>query len=100
MKSWQAAKWAEWIFLWEEKHEGYSKFLDWEEFHKEFWKDFCPAYSNVAAINKLESTSYYQQSQSVDNYLDEFMDLIAEARYTDPCKGNWKLDLVKSSRRS
>ena len=34
MKSRQAAKWAEWIFLWEEKHEGYSKFLDWEEFCK------------------------------------------------------------------
>jgi hypothetical protein len=32
MKSGRAAKWAERIFLWEEKHEGYSKFLDWEEF--------------------------------------------------------------------
>ena len=84
MKSGRAAKWAEWIFLWEEKHEGYSKFLDWEEFCKEFWKDFCLAHSDVTAINKLESTSYYQKSRSVDNYLDEFIELIVEAGYTDP----------------
>ena len=36
------------------------------------------------AINKLESTTYYQKSQTVDDYLDEFMELVAEAGYTDP----------------
>ena len=35
-------------------------------------------------INKLESTNYYQKSWSIDNYLDEFIELIAEAGYTDP----------------
>ena len=84
MKSGQAAKWAKRVFQWEEKHRGYSKFLDWEEFCKEFQKDFCPAHSNVVAINRLESTSYYQKSRSIDDYLDEFMELIAEAGYTDP----------------
>ena len=84
MKSGQAAKWAERVFEWEERHEGYSKFLDWEEFRKEFQKDFCPAHSDVAAINKLESTGYYQKSRSVDNYLDEFIELVVEAGYTDP----------------
>ena len=78
MKSRQAAKWAEQIFLWEEEHQGYSKFLDWEEFRKEFWKDFCPAHADVTAINKLESTGYYQKSQSIDDYLDEFIELIVE----------------------
>ena len=78
------ARWAEQIFQWEARHRGYSKFLDWEEFHKEFQKDFCPAHSDVAAINKLESTSYYQKSRTVDDYLDEFVELIAEAGYTDP----------------
>ena len=38
----------------------------------------------MAAINVLESTSYFQESRSVDNYLDEFIDLITEAGYTDP----------------
>ena len=87
MKSGRVAKWAERIFLWEEKHEGYPKFLNWEEFRK----DFCLAHSDVAAINKLESTSYYQKSRSVDDYLDEFVELVAEAGYTDPkttCQGN------------
>ena len=79
MKSRRAAKWAE-----EDKNRGYPKFLDWEEFCKEFWKDFCPAHSDVAAINKLESTTYYQKSHSVDDYLDEFVELVAEAGYTDP----------------
>ena len=31
MKSGRVAKWAKQIFQWEEKHGGYSKFLDWEE---------------------------------------------------------------------
>ena len=60
MKSGRATKWAKQIFQWKEKNGGYPKFLDWEEFRKEFRKDFCPAHSDVAAINKLESTTYYQ----------------------------------------
>ena len=32
----------------------------------------------------MESTSYFQKAHSIDNYLDEFVDLIAEAGYTDP----------------
>ena len=84
MKSGRAAKWAERVFYWEEKNPGYSKFLDWDEFRNEFRKDFCPAHSDVAAINKLESTTYYQKSRSLDDYLDEFVELVAEAGYTDP----------------
>ena len=84
MKSGRAAKWAEQVFHWEEINSGYSKFLDWDEFRNEFKKDFCPAHSDVTAINKLESTTYYQKSRSIDDYLDEFVELIAEAGYTDP----------------
>jgi hypothetical protein len=84
MKSGRAAKWAARIFKWEEENVGYVKFLDWDNFRSEFRKEFCPANSDAAAINKLESTTYYQRSRSVDDYLDEFLDLIAEAGYTDP----------------
>ena len=84
MKSRRAERWVAQVFQWEEKNDGYPKFLDWDEFREEFWKDFCPAHSDVAAINKLESTTYYQKTRSVDDYLDEFMELILEAGYTDP----------------
>ena len=75
MKLGRAAKWADRIFKWEEENEGYTKFLDWDNFKSEFCKEFCPANSNSAMINKLESTTYDQRTQSVDDYLDEFLDL-------------------------
>ena len=84
MKSGRAAKWAARIFKWEEENEGYTKFLDWDNFKSEFRKEFSPANSDAVAINKLESTAYYQKNRSVDDYLDEFLDLIAESGYTDP----------------
>ena len=50
----------------------------------EFQKDFCPAHSDASAINTLESTSYYQKARGVDDYLDEFLELVLESGYTDP----------------
>ena len=84
MKSGRATKWAACIFKWEEGNEGYTKFLDWDNFKSEFCKEFCPANSDSTTINKLESTTYYQRTRSIDDYLDEFLDLIMESRYTDP----------------
>ena len=86
MKAGRAAKWAAKIFQWEECEENkdQSRFLDWDDFQGESRKEFCPSYTDTAAINKLESTAYFQWSCSVDNYLDEFQDLILEARYFDP----------------
>jgi len=37
----------------------------------------------VEAVNKLEETTYYQESYRVENYLDEFQTLISDANYTD-----------------
>jgi hypothetical protein len=60
MKTKRAARWASRVFKWEEENEGYTKFLDWNDFKSEFHKEFCPTNSNVAAVNKLGSTAYYQ----------------------------------------
>jgi hypothetical protein len=84
MKSGRAAKWAARIFRWEEENPGRSHFLDWDHFKDEFRKEFCPSHSDSAAINRLESVTYFQNRRSVDDYLDEFLDLIADAGYTDP----------------
>ena len=56
---------------------------DWEDFQDKFKREFCPIYADSAAINQLESTAYFQKSRSVDEYLNEFQDLITEARYSD-----------------
>ena len=65
MKLGRAAKWAAHIFKWKEGNEGYTKFLDWDDFKSEFLAEFSPANSDSAMINKLESTTYYQRTQSV-----------------------------------
>ena len=86
MKSGRAAKWTAHIFKWEElsENEGCSKFADWEDFRDEFKKEFTPAHTDSLAINRLKSTAYYQKSRSLDDYIDEFQDLITESGYTDP----------------
>ena len=58
MKLGRAGKWAAHIFKWEEENEGYTKFLDWDDFKSKFCKEFYPANSNSTTINKLESTTY------------------------------------------
>jgi hypothetical protein len=86
MKSGRASKWTARIFRWEELPEntGYSKFIDWEDFRDEFKKEFTPAHADSLAINRLESAAYYQRTRSLDDYVDEFQDLIADSGYTDP----------------
>jgi hypothetical protein len=86
MKAGRAAKWTARIFQWEQQPENAhsSKFLDWDDFRDEFKKEFTPAHSDSLAINRLESAAYYQRTRSLDDYLDEFQDLITESGYTDP----------------
>ena len=61
-----------------------SKFLDWEDFTTTFKTEFMPAHSDALAINRLESTAYYQKACPLDEYIDEFQDFIADSRYSDP----------------
>ena len=86
MKTARAAKWAAQVFRWEEreKNKDRNRFLDWDDFWSKFWKEFCPSYTDTAAINKLESMAYFQWSRSIDDYLDKFQDIILEAGYFDP----------------
>jgi hypothetical protein len=36
------------------------------------------------ATNKLEGTTYFQGCRTVDDYLNDFQDLISESGYSDP----------------
>jgi len=40
--------------------------------------------AEATAINVLETTAYFQGKWSVDDYLDQFRDLIYDSRYTNP----------------
>jgi len=84
MKSGRAVLWAARIFRWEEDNPGSIKFANWDKFREEFRTEFCPVHVDQAAINRLESVAYFQSKRTVDDYIDEFLDLISEAGYTDP----------------
>ena len=86
MKSGRVAKWTAHIFRWEElsENKGCLKFLDWEDFRNKFKKEFTPAHADSLAINRLDSTAYYQKGRSLEDYIDEFQDLITDSGYTDP----------------
>jgi hypothetical protein len=101
MKSGRAAKWTARIFRWEELPEnfGYTKFLDWEDFRDEFKKEFTPAHVDFLAINRLGSTAYYQKTRPLNNYLDEFQNLITDSGYTNP-KRLWSSSVEELTPRS
>lgn len=86
MKTGRAQKWADRHFRWEQQPEnrGANRFVDWEDFREEFRKEFIPEHEDALAINRLETSAYYQKGRSLDDYLDEFQDLITDAGYTDP----------------
>jgi len=83
MKAGRAGRWATREFEVEAK-KGRFRFLDWSDFEDEFRKDFLPLDSEATAINVLETTTYFQGKRTVDDYLDQFRDLVEDSGYTDP----------------
>jgi len=83
MKSGRAGRWAAREFE-HEATSGSIRFYDWDEFEEEFRKAFVPLNVEAAAVNTLETTSYFQGKRSVDEYLDQFRDLIHDSGYKDP----------------
>ena len=51
---------------------------------EEFRKDFMPLDLEAIAINILETTTYFQGKWTVDDYLNQFRNLIYDSGYTDP----------------
>ena len=58
-------------------------FLSWQGFERDFSSKSCPKNEATVAFTELESSRYYQGQNAVDDYIDEFSELINEAGYTD-----------------
>jgi len=82
MKADQASRWAQRELELEAKR-GSLRFIDWKDFEMEFRKDFTPLNAEATAVNTLEENSYFQGKRLVDDYLDQFWDLIYDSGYTD-----------------
>ena len=82
MSAGRAALWSCRIF--ELIEEGSSPYATWDHFAEDFRKEFFPLREQETAALILEGTSYFQGDRSVDDYVDSFRDLVAEAGYSDP----------------
>jgi len=81
-KDGRAAKWSKNLFR-QEADTGIFPIRSWTNFEQQFWSQFFPVNAEADAINTLEGSSYYQGNRTVDNYLDSFLILVSDARYTD-----------------
>ena len=86
MNQGRAQKWANRVYHWEAlpANVGNPHFIDWDDFRSRFRTEFFPLHSDAVATNKLEGTTYFQGRQAVDDYLDDFQDLISDSGYADP----------------
>ena len=76
-------KWSENLFH-QKADTGIFPIRSWTDFEQQFRSQFFPVNIKADAINTLERSLYYQGNQTMDDYLDSFLILTLDARYTDP----------------
>ena len=59
------------------------QYATWAEFQKIFQEKFCPKNEAQLILAKLETSTYYQGCCSMDEYINEFQDLIDQAGYME-----------------
>jgi hypothetical protein len=95
MKSRHAAVFAEQVILHEATKEE-PLFNTWREFCEEFEERFCLLNEATTTMNRLESTTYFQGQCELDEYIDEFNELLRRLEYLDKrvlvIKFRWGLD--------
>jgi hypothetical protein len=82
MKAGRASLYADRVLRYKAKN-GVPRYLSWFAFWEDFVKTFCPKSEAQRALTWLETAEYHQGRRTVDEYTDEFRDLIELAGYTD-----------------
>jgi len=82
-KDGRTAKWSENLFR-QEANTSIFPIQSWIDFEQQFWSQFFLVNAEADTINALKGSSYYQGNRTVDDYLDSFLILASDARYTDP----------------
>jgi hypothetical protein len=82
MKSGRAALFARRV-LRDEAKSKIPKYPTWEAFREAFVAEFCPKNETQLALAKLETTRYHQGKRTVDEYVDDFRELIDQAGYME-----------------
>jgi hypothetical protein len=67
-----------------ETRTGLPRFDTFDALYAAFITLFCPANEESTAMMRLETEEYHQNKREVDEYIDEFEDLVALSGYTDP----------------
>src|SRR3981189_1843732 len=63
---------------------GGLSYATWADFEAKFSATFCLENEATTSLMRLESERYFQGCRTVDQYIDEFSDLIDLSGYSDP----------------
>jgi hypothetical protein len=55
----------------------------WDAFIKDYISHFCPLNKRTTVLMKLETKQYYQNKCDVEEYINEFEELINMSQYKD-----------------
>jgi hypothetical protein len=69
---------------WSENQTGLPCFQTWESFYTTYVLLFCPINKSTMALMKLETEEYHQNKCNVNEYVNDFEELINLSGYTDP----------------
>jgi hypothetical protein len=90
MKAGRAQKWtaSARVFRWEQQEENSGQISSWTgkiSVRSSVRNSLCHMPTLWPLTDSsLESNGYYQKNRSLDDYVDEFQDLIVDSGYTDP----------------
>jgi hypothetical protein len=82
MKGGRASSWSQRV-LRKQMEEHRILYPTWDDFRTAFVADFCPKNETQMALAKLETNRYVQGKRSVDDYIDEFRELVEQAGYKE-----------------